>query len=157
MFILRVDDRLIHGQVVAGWARPLGIHALILVSDKICADEWAYNAYQLAIPEGIDFICVGIKDCQTRIKEKDTNHMMIIVSSVWEAFRLLEEGIEVKEVNIGGLSYREGTREIAPYIYLTSEDIDAVVKLFQRGVKVIGKQLPNSAAIDVVKTLAGVR
>ncbi|HEC79216.1 MAG TPA: PTS mannose/fructose/sorbose transporter subunit IIB [candidate division WOR-3 bacterium] len=157
MFILRVDDRLIHGQVVAGWARPLGIRVLILVSDRVCKDEWTCNAYKLAIPEGIDFFCVGINKSIAVINKQNNKNIMVIVESVREAYDLLKKGLKVKEVNIGGLGYREGTREIAPYIYLSPEDIDAVVGLFQMGVRVIGKQLPNSSTIDVVKTLTGVK
>ncbi|MBN2620211.1 PTS sugar transporter subunit IIB [candidate division WOR-3 bacterium] len=157
MFILRVDDRLIHGQVVAGWARPLGINTLILVSDTICNDEWACNAYRLAIPEGIEFYCVTLEQSRRTIVAMGTRQSMVIVASVREAYHLLRDGLDVQEVNIGGLSYHDGTREVAPYIHLTRDDIDAVVQLYQMGIKVIGKQLPNSSTIDVVKTLAGVK
>jgi PTS system mannose-specific IIB component len=156
MLILRVDDRLIHGQVVAGWARPLGINALVLVSNSICDDEWARSAYRLAIPEGIEFHCVHLNDCVATIDPACDKHYMIIVASVREAYQLLKKGLDVSEVNIGGLGYHEGTREIASYIHLTSDDIDAVVQLYHMGIKVIGKQLPNSATVDVVKTLVGV-
>ncbi len=157
MHILRVDDRLIHGQVIAGWARPLGIESIILASNKISKDEWACNAYRLAVPEGINFTCVGIKRCITLVDECTDRKVMIIVESVTEAYDLLKAGLVVKEINIGGLGYKEGTREIAPYIFLSPEDIAAVVRLFRMGVKVIGKQLPNSSTIDVVKTLTGVK
>ncbi|UCC11268.1 MAG: PTS sugar transporter subunit IIB [candidate division WOR-3 bacterium] len=156
MLILRVDDRLIHGQVVAGWARPLGIEILMLASDTISQDPWACNAYQLAIPEGITFNCIGIEQCISLVEAHNKKRTMIIVESVGDAQRLLKKRLIVKEVNIGGLGYRENTREIAPYIYLSPTDIESVVQLFQMGIKVIGKQLPNSASIDVIKTLAGV-
>ncbi len=156
MLILRVDDRLIHGQVVAGWARPLGIKMLILASEKISKDDWACNAYRLAIPEGITFYCFGMEQCIATVNENSTVKTMVIVASVQEAYELLTHGLDVKEVTIGGIGYREGTREIAPYIYLLPEDIESVVHLYHMGIKVIGKQLPNSAAIDVVKKLAGV-
>jgi len=157
MHILRVDDRLIHGQVVAGWARPLGINALILASDTICDDEWACNAYRLAIPEEIEFHCIHLSQCTEMIAVLDNKDHMIVVASVREACRLLKQGLKIKEVYIGGLSYHDGTREIAPYIHLTSDDIDAVVQLFHMGIRVIGKQLPNSSTIDVVKKLVGVK
>ncbi len=156
MLILRVDDRLIHGQVVAGWARPLGIEILMLASDTISQDPWACNAYRLAIPEGITFDCIGIEQCIGLVEAHNKKRLMIIVESVGDAQRLLKKRLIVKEVNIGGLGYRENTREIAPYIYLSPTDIESVVQLFQMGIKVIGKQLPNSASIDVIKTLAGV-
>ncbi|MCK4672442.1 PTS sugar transporter subunit IIB [candidate division WOR-3 bacterium] len=157
MRILRVDDRFIHGQVVAGWARPLGIKSLIIASDKISKDEWACNAYRLAIPEGIEFSCVGIKQCITIVNKQNKKRVMIIVESVREAHNLLMQGLEMKEINIGCLGYKEGAREIAPYIYLSADDIESVVLLYQMGVKVIGKQLPNSSTIDVAKILAGVK
>jgi fructoselysine and glucoselysine-specific PTS system IIB component len=156
MLILRVDDRLIHGQVVAGWARPLGIEILMLASDTICKDEWACNAYQLAIPEGITFNCMSIEQCSALVEKQDKKRIMIIVESVHDAHRLLQKRIIVREVNIGGLGYRTNTREVAPYIHLSPAEIEDVVRLFQMGVRVIGKQLPNSASIDVIKTLAGV-
>jgi len=157
MLILRVDDRLIHGQVIAGWVRPLGIKVIILASDKLYQDEWACQAYRLAVPAGIEFNCISIKECIKLVNNTNKKSVMVIVESVTAASDLLKEGLKVKEVNIGGLCFKEGTREIAPYIYLTPEDIESVVYLYQSGVRVIGKQLPNSAAIDVVKNLAGVK
>ena len=157
MIILRVDDRYIHGQVVAGWARPLGIEVIILASNKLSKDEWACNAYKLAIPEGIEFSCVGIDKCVTMVTKEDRKKLMIVVGSVHEAHELLLAGLEVKEINIGGVGYKEGTREITTYIYLTPEDIKSVVRLYEMGIRVIGKQLPNSPPVDVVKMLTGVK
>jgi len=156
MVILRIDDRLIHGQVIAGWVRPLGIESLILASDKICRDEWACNAYKLAIPEGIEFFCKNLKESVVHIVQHNKKRAMIIVESVKEASDLVDAGLKIQEVNVGGLSYHKGAREIAPYIYLSPDDIKSVVHLNQMGIKVIGKQLPNSVAINVVKNLAGV-
>ncbi len=155
--ILRIDDRLIHGQVVAGWARPLGIQMLILASDTISRDEWTCTAYGLAIPEGIKFVCVSIKKCAKMLLSENTQRIMIVVSSVPDAKALIEQGLPVKEITIGGLSYREGTREIASYIYLAPEDIKATVQIYNMGIRIIGKQLPNSSPIDIAKILAGVR
>ena len=157
MVILRVDDRFIHGQVVAGWARPLGIQIIIVASNKLSKDEWACNAYKLAIPEGIEFNCVDIKKCVSIVKKGHEKKLMIIVGSVHEAHELLLAGLDVKEVNIGGVGYKEGTREITTYIYLTPEDIKSIVRLYEMGIKVIGKQLPNSPPVDVVKMLTGVK
>jgi mannose/fructose/N-acetylgalactosamine-specific phosphotransferase system component IIB len=157
MLILRVDDRLVHGQVIAGWVRPLGIHCIILASDRLSHDEWACSAYRLAIPDGIDFSCYTIEDCVKHTNTENERRVMVLVESVREASQLVKKGITIKEVNVGGLSYREGTREIAPYIYLSTDDIESVVYLHSVGIKVTGKQLPNSAAVDVVKKLAGIK
>ena len=155
--ILRVDDRLIHGQVIAGWVRPLGIHYIFLASDRISHDEWACSAYRLAIPDGIEFYCYTLTECVKNIPAGNKQRIMILVESVREASELVNRGLLVREINVGGLGYRDGTREIAPYIYLSTSDIESVVRLHSLGIKVTGKQLPNSAAVDVVKKLAGIK
>ena len=157
MLILRVDDRLIHGQVIAGWVRPLGIHSVVLVSDKLSRDEWACSAYRLAIPDGINFSCCTINECVRNTPPENKKRIMIIVESMSEASELVKKGLFVKEINVGGIGYREGTREVAPYIYLSTADIESVVYLHSRGIKITGKQLPNSAAVNVVKKLAGIK
>ena len=91
------------------------------------------------------------------VRKKDEKKLMIIVGSVHEAHELLLAGLNVKEVNIGGVGYKEGTREITTYIYLTPEDIESIVQLYEMGIRVIGKQLPNSPPVDVVKMLTGVK
>lgn len=157
MFILRIDDRLIHGQVVAGWARPLGIEELIIASDTISKDGWACSAYRLAVPENIVFNCFDIGTCVRYLKEgMDKKRIMIVVDKVIDAYNLVRNGLVINEIYIGGLSYREGARSIAPFIYLVPEDIEALVKLHEMGIKVTGKQLPNSQPIDVIKKLTGV-
>ncbi len=155
MLLLRVDDRLIHGQVIAGWVRPLSIEKIILASNIISKDEWACNAYRLAIPEEIEFQCMGISDCVENVQAANKKKIMIIVETLTEASQLVKNGFHIKEINIGGIGYKEGSREIAPYIYLSPEDIESVVYLHQKGIKVIGKQLPNSMPVYVVKKLAG--
>jgi len=157
MFVLRIDDRLIHGQVVAGWARPLGVEELIIASDTISKDAWACNAYRLAVPENICFYCFDIESCAQHLKNvMDKRRVMIVVEKAIDAYNLIKNGLRANEVYIGGLVYREGARSIAPFIYLTLEDIEALVKLHELGIKIIGKQLPNSQPIDVIKKLTGV-
>jgi|UniRef100_A0A7V3RG79 PTS system mannose-specific IIB component len=157
MFILRIDDRLIHGQVVAGWARPLGIEELIIASDTISQDAWVCSAYRLAVPENITFHCFDIAGCVQHLKNgMEKKRIMVVVEKPADAYNLVKSGLQVKEVYVGGLGYKENARPIAHFIYLTPEDINALVKLHELGIKVIGKQLPNSQPIDVIKKLTGV-
>lgn len=157
MFVLRIDDRLVHGQVVAGWARPLGINELIIASDTISKDNWACNAYRLAVPENINFYCFAIKSCVEYLKNRlDKRRIMVVVEKVIDAYNLVNNGLAINEVHIGGLGYQEGARSIAPFIYLTPEDIKVLAKLHELGIKIIGKQLPNSQPVDVIKKLTGV-
>uniref|UniRef100_A0A7V0Z4X9 PTS mannose/fructose/sorbose transporter subunit IIB n=1 Tax=candidate division WOR-3 bacterium TaxID=2052148 RepID=A0A7V0Z4X9_UNCW3 len=157
MLILRIDDRLIHGQVVAGWARPLGIEELIIASDTISKDAWVCNAYRLAVPENIVFHCYDIEGCvQYLMNGIDKKRTMVVVEKPVDAYNLVKNGLKVNEVYIGGLGYREGARSVVPFIYLTPEDIEFLVKIHELGIRIVGKQLPNSQPVDVIKKLTGV-
>jgi mannose/fructose/N-acetylgalactosamine-specific phosphotransferase system component IIB len=95
--------------------------------------------------------------CIGRLPSENKKRVMILVESINEASELVRRGLSVKEINVGGLSYREGTREVASYIFLTIEDIESVAYLHNQGIRVTGKQLPNSVAVDVTKKLAGMK
>ncbi len=154
--ILRIDDRYVHGQVIAGWVRPLGINHLILVSDDIASDDWAKKTYTLAVPDDIKFSIAPVNGLASYLDEK-FDKTMIVVGSIKDAFTLLDQGLKVGEVNLGCLSYDNGKREICSYIYLNNEDIEYLISISKRGIKVTGRALPNSPVVDVIKILKAVK
>ena len=153
--ILRVDDRFVHGQVIAGWVRPLGINHLVLISDEIATDEWARNTYTLAVPDDIKFSICQVADFNDCLTEK-VNRTMIVVGSVKDAFALVERGLKVDQITLGCLNYDEGKKEICSYIYLSSEDIGYVKALIKKGLKIVARALPTSPVLDVAKIIKGV-
>lgn len=152
--ILRVDDRLVHGQVIAGWVRPLGISRLVLVSDEIASDDWARNTYALAVPEEIKFLTCTIDGFGECMKEK-VDRTMVIVGSLKDAFSLVERGLKIGEINLGCLNYDEGKKEICSYIYLSTEDIKYACRLAAMGLRILARALPTSPPVDVARILKG--
>jgi mannose/fructose/N-acetylgalactosamine-specific phosphotransferase system component IIB len=150
--ILRVDDRYIHGQVIAGWVRPLGISHLILVSDEIAADDWARNTYSLAVPDSVKF-SVASTDHLLELVDRQGNKTMIIVGTVKDAYCLIEKGLKVDNVDLGCLGYDDGKCEVCSYIYLSNEDIRYIRAIIDHGIKVLARALPNCPVTDVVKII----
>ncbi|MEO0225907.1 MAG: PTS sugar transporter subunit IIB [candidate division WOR-3 bacterium] len=148
--ILRVDDRYVHGQVIAGWVRPLGINYLILANNEIAGDDWAKNTYNLAVPENIKFTVTELDNLMNVIDPK-INKTMILVGSIKDAVKLIEDGLNVKEVDLGCLSFDDGKCEVCSYIYLSKEDIEYIKILNQKGIKVLARALPNCPTTDVGK------
>jgi mannose/fructose/N-acetylgalactosamine-specific phosphotransferase system component IIB len=152
--ILRVDDRYVHGQVIAGWVRPLGISHLILASDEIAADEWARNTYALAVPDNVKFSVATLDDLMAKLDEK-RNKTMVVVGSLKEALALIEKGLTVPEVDLGCVGYEEGKCEVCSYIYLSHEEIEYARAIDSKGIKVQARALPNCPITDVMKVLKG--
>ncbi len=154
--ILRVDDRYVHGQVIAGWVRPLGIKHLILVSDEIAGDDWAKNTYALAVPDNIKFTITTVHSLNEYL-DKQTNKTMVIVGSVKDAYALIEKGLRIEELDLGCLGYDDGKREICSYIYLNIEEVEYLKAIYDRGIKILARALPNCPIIDVAKILKEVK
>lgn len=149
-FIIRVDDRLIHGQVTAGWIRPLAIERIILANDAIANDEWEREIYTLAVPPEIEVKIETIEKAVEIIKNRQGNKKtMVLVNSLKDALRIIEAGIDVPKLNIGGLHYQEGKKAFANYIFLSDDDIQYAKKLIDRGVKLEGREIPGASIVNL--------
>ncbi|RKX68758.1 hypothetical protein DRP53_10070 [candidate division WOR-3 bacterium] len=153
MFILRVDDRLIHGQVIAGWVRPLGIERLILSSDAIAPDEWLRKAYTLAVPDDISLAILTLDETIRSLGKGHPEKLMVVVESVADAKYLIDNGLGVEDLNLGCIGYREGRMEITPYIYLDADEMKLLVQIGRNGIKVEARALPNSPPVDVLAVI----
>jgi mannose/fructose/N-acetylgalactosamine-specific phosphotransferase system component IIB len=149
-FVIRVDDRLIHGQVTAGWVRPLGIEQIVLANDYIANDEWEREIYTLAVPPEIT---VKIFTITETIHYMKSEHVMkktiILINSLRDAYRIIESGIKVAKLNIGGLHFETGKKAFATYIFLSQEDINFAEKIISLGVSLEGREIPGSPSINI--------
>lgn len=155
-FIFRVDDRLIHGQVTAGWVRPLGIERIVLVNDTVALDEWERETYSLAVPAGVKTVILSISEGIEFLKNtNDKKKTMVVVTSLKDTVELLEGGIMIKKIHIGGLHFETGRRCIAPYICFNGNDGQYLKKIAERGIKIEGREIPGGPSLDIVALFLG--
>jgi mannose/fructose/N-acetylgalactosamine-specific phosphotransferase system component IIB len=144
-FIMRIDDRFIHGQVTAGWVRPLGIERIILANDAVAGDEWEREIYTLAVPPEIEVKIVNIIDATEFIKNnQDHKKTMVLLNTLKDALTIIESGVKITKLNIGGLHYENGKKSYATYIFLSDEDIYYAKKIIEYGVILEGREIPGS-------------
>lgn len=147
-FIVRIDDRFIHGQVTAGWVRPLGIELIILANDQIAADDWEREIYSLAVPPEIEVKIISIDETVQILKSFNCDKKtMVLINSFKDALKLVLSGIPILKINIGGLHYGNGKRAFAPYIFLSDDEIKDAQQLLARGIKLEGKEIPGSPSL----------
>ncbi|MCX8014492.1 MAG: PTS sugar transporter subunit IIB, partial [candidate division WOR-3 bacterium] len=145
-----VDDRLIHGQVTAGWIRPLAIERVVLANDLVANDEWEREIYTLAVPPEIEVKIETIEKTIEFLKNSpDNKKTIVLVNSLQDALRIIEGGVTVEKLNIGGLHYQEGKRAFANYIFLSEEDIQHAKKLIALGIKLEGREIPGAPTINL--------
>lgn len=153
--LLRVDNRLIHGQVIVGWAKTLGIEKIVVANDELAQDKAKLQMIKLAIPKeiSVDFFSLNkVSEVYKKglWKKLDT---MILVKSPKEAYHLLLSGIKIDKINIGGLYMEQGCQRIAENIAINRTDKEHLEKIIKLNVKLEGRALPSDEECDISKLL----
>ncbi|MFH1725409.1 MAG: PTS sugar transporter subunit IIB [Elusimicrobiota bacterium] len=154
---LRIDDRLIHGQVVEGWAPHLKATRIVVVSDEVASDETQRMLMRLAVPDEISIEALSVKEACARIAELEANGsgLLILTPAPREALALLEAGMKVASVNVGGLHHSVGRVMIGKAIFLTEGDREALQAIAARGVRLDARAVPSEKGIPLAQMLEG--
>jgi len=153
--LLRIDDRLVHGQVVEGWLRSLRVTHVIVASDAVVANEMQKALYSLAVPYGVELDCLSIADAGRAWGSAawDDDHVLVLVSSPEDAYSLLRAGAPIRSINVGGLHYREGRVQVLKAVSLDARDIQALRKLAAEGVALEARPLPLDEPVEMTSHL----
>jgi PTS system mannose-specific IIB component/fructoselysine and glucoselysine-specific PTS system IIB component len=155
--LYRIDDRLIHGQVVVGWGQPLDIAFIVLVDDIVAASEWEKELYRMGTPpemalyfESVSSVLAHLAGYQTRADRG------ILLTPDVNTMRLVVEGAgTIRTVNIGGVHHRAGRTPRLRYVFLTPAEEDALRAVASRGVVVTAQDVPAATPVPLDALLAG--
>src|SRR5258708_3480385 len=133
--LVRIDDRLVHGQVVEGWLKSIHATAIVVASDQVASDEMQKAWYLLAVPQGIKLTCLSRRDaaeawCGYPWKK---DRVLVLVASPQDVVALIQYGAKIESVNVGGMHYREGRVQILKAVSVDDKDIAALKALTQDG------------------------
>ncbi|MED5200177.1 MAG: PTS sugar transporter subunit IIB [Gemmatimonadota bacterium] len=148
--LYRIDERLIHGQVVVGWGPELEVERYVVVDDELAASEWEQDLYRLGLPEVATAEFLTVADARARLSELDAaSPRTVVLTRTITAMNGLAEGDGLRgcEVNLGGLHYAAGRTERVPYVYLGPQEEEGLQTLADEGVEVSARDLPGSRAV----------
>jgi mannose/fructose/N-acetylgalactosamine-specific phosphotransferase system component IIB len=153
--IWRIDDRLIHGQIIIGWCGQLPIKKLIVLDDEIAAREWEKNLMLMAAPPGLPTQILSVPDILSSIENitGDKKLTLILMKSPEMIKTLREAGLSFNKVNIGGIHFREDRKEFLPYVYLSENEIALFRELMDQGINFQCQDLPSSPVYDLKKII----
>jgi mannose/fructose/N-acetylgalactosamine-specific phosphotransferase system component IIB len=150
--LCRVDDRLIHGQVVIGWGRPMGINLIILVDDQVAQSAWEQELYRMAVESDIEVRFVTVAEAINHLEEWQSNGKRgLVLTGDLETMAALHaaDPAIVRRINLGGIHHRPGRRERLPFIYLTDQELRTLTALEQGGAVVTAQDLPTTPAVPL--------
>ena len=149
--LFRVDDRLIHGQVVLGWGSVLKPDRIILADDEVASNEWEKSLYAASVPPEIKVSILPLPETAAQIKRGifDMERVILLVRHPKDVVALMDLGLPVSEVNIGGLHFREGRAKVLDNVYIDEEERSIMRELVKRGVILDGRAVPGSRAVKL--------
>jgi len=155
LLLVRVDDRLVHGQVTQGWGSVLTPDRFVVVNDAAAADSWERELYESSAPDGMAVTVVALDEARARLEEwlAEGEKLIVLLESPADALRLIETGFHFTELNLGGLHQRAGRDRVLPYICLGRDDMIALESLRDRGVSVECADVPGCERKDLFTCL----
>lgn len=154
--LYRIDDRLIHGQVVVGWGQPLDIDFIVLVDDTVATSEWEQELYRMGVPPEMDVYFHTAHDAIDAIpKYRSESRRGLLLTGDIATMRQLTDSAGVSAVNVGGIHSRSGRTQRLRYVFLAPEEEQALRDLAAKGVAVTAQDVPGARAISLDDILAG--
>jgi mannose/fructose/N-acetylgalactosamine-specific phosphotransferase system component IIB len=144
--LARIDDRLIHGQVVLGWVPIVKPDRLVVACDRVATSDWERKFYASCVPPEVrtSFFSVDEAAAQVGKPPYDAEQILVLFESAADAWKFVEAGVTLKEVNVGGLHYREGSVELLPFVFVTPDERAFLRELVKRGVTLSAQDVPSN-------------
>ena len=153
--LVRVDDRLIHGQVMVAWGASLSPECMVLVNDEVCCCDWRCALYaetdSMGVPVSI-VTCEGFAE-GLKAAKWDDERAFVIVESPRDLLTIIKSGLDVPEANIGGMHHSEGKRELLPYVFVDDDDVAAMKEIMAGGTSLTARDVPQAQPQDLAVLL----
>jgi len=143
--LLRIDDRLVHGQVAFTWTPALGVDCLFVANDRVAKDEFLRMTLGLAKPAGAKLLIKSVADTITYLNDAKSagQQLLVLVDSVKDAHALVMGVAGIGSINFGGIRAKPGTRPVSKAVALTYDDILLIRELLAKGLELEVRQVPT--------------
>ena len=153
----RIDDRLIHGQVVEGWVNFLKATCILVADDTVASNTLQRSIMELSVPLGLKVFIGRVEEVCGQLLEKtlDTERAILLFSNPGDVLRALKDGLECRALNIGGMHYTPGKRKLIDVLAVNDEDVEALKEIARRGIKIDVQAVPTQRPQPLEKIFSG--
>lgn len=149
--LVRIDDRLIHGQVIVSWIPFTKANVIIVADNNVYEDKIQKKLFELAVPPYLKVFILPIKELAEKIKQLQNDRIMLLFSTPKNLLESIQYGVEITKINLGLMSYKEGKRQICPNIFIDKKDEEILNNFHQQGIEIEIKAVPTDPKIDIMK------
>ncbi|WP_288735056.1 PTS sugar transporter subunit IIB [uncultured Enorma sp.] len=153
--LTRVDDRLVHGQVMTSWVKATGANKIMVVDDGVAQDELMKTVLKGVVPSQVKLGIFSVAKAVDRMVKgfKDTDKVIMLVKTPETVWRMQQAGVEFKTLNIGGMGIRSDRTTLYQNIAASESEREAIKSLIDAGCDVTIQITADDAKVDVSKHL----
>lgn len=153
----RVDDRLLHGQVATSWVRTFTPQVIVVVDEKLPDNKVQVQILKVAAPPGTKVYVMKPEKLTQKIKAGVLNNykVMFIFAGLEAPKYMIDNGVPIKSLNIGGMRFQEGRERLSKTISMTPEEKKIAKELIDKGIELEHRQVVTDNKLPVSKILAG--
>ena len=142
--LTRVDNRLIHGQIVQGWLPSLSVSEVVIVSPRIKANSFIQKMFRLALPGGYKLTVLEAKEAVAYTQQSGEN-IFVLIEDVSLLFQMLQAGFAPKVITLGNTQFEEGKKQYSQGVFLSAKEVKELKELeSSKGIAVEIRSLPSS-------------
>ncbi|MCX8649655.1 PTS sugar transporter subunit IIB [Gilliamella sp. B2776] len=146
--VARIDDRLIHGQVITTWVKNYNIEQVLIINDKVANDKVQQSVLTMSAPPELKVLVFGVQQFieilkKTPIKKRT---MLLFTNSI-DVNTLVSEGLEIEKLNVGGMRMQEGRHQLSRAVSVTPEEEQAFKSLIEKNVIVEVQMVPKDPVV----------
>uniref|UniRef100_A0A8H9YZ71 PTS system mannose-specific EIIAB component n=1 Tax=Pseudomonas tritici TaxID=2745518 RepID=A0A8H9YZ71_9PSED len=156
--LARIDDRLIHGQVATRWTKETNVKRIIVVSDEVAADTVRKTLLTQVAPPGVTAHVVDVAK-MIRVYNNPKyagERVMLLFTNPTDVERVVEGGVNITSVNIGGIAFRQGKTQVNNAISVDEKDIEAFKKLNARGIELEARKVSTDQKLKMMDLIGKV-
>jgi len=152
--LVRVDDRLIHGQILEAWLPAVHASCIVVVDDEVAGDIFRETVIRMAVPRNVEVTVCGVEEFARNFSygTGEGKRTIVLFSSIADALKVFLAGFRFTRLNLGNVHNIEGGRskmECSSCVFLGERDMQSVKSLMEAGVKVELQRIPPEAPVDL--------
>lgn len=155
--LFRIDDRLIHGQVILSWAKYLKSERIILCDNEVAENEWEKELYVSCVPHAMNCVIYNTKTASEYLLSDLTNlnKTIVLVKSPAVLREIIDYGFVPTRVNLGGIHYAAKRKKYLSYLFLSDSEVEDIKMLTAKGIAIYCQEIPTSKKYNILDIING--
>ncbi len=147
--LVRVDSRLLHGQVVTRWIGQVNAREVIIFDDDLAKDEFMIEVFQMAAPSGVNLIVKSVGEAPEYLAERDLKHSIVLFKNIPMLLKVMKANTTIERIQIGGIGGGPDRVGVFKNITLTKDEYQSLKELNTKGISIYLQTVPEEREVKL--------